>query len=400
MKIYEIGTGYTPIPAQMGAATEIVVEELTRSFLKSNESVEIIDISSLDRADTDLPITEVKVPSLFIKKDVSLGIMHKLKRVVYSIALAYKLKKILKAEKSKVILHFHNQYNLFFFSKLVGKRYREKAIIAYTNHSYIWHGEWSEIRDTVKKRYFQEVSAMRYADIVFVLNSNTKKNITEYCNVSADKVCLTKNGVNTRVYLPMDDESVRSYKADCQLQDKKIFIQVGSVCPRKNQLGAIKLLLPFMLSDNDIVFCYAGGIIDEEYQKQIIEFSVQNGIEQRVRYFGELKPGSQLNEFYNMALAMIFPSTAEGFSLTVIEAMAAGVPVVVPKALDFELSNECLVFGNEGEFGEIIDIINSDIDGETRKKARRSVEAEYSWEKIAEKHLEIFKLFEGEGNNA
>ena len=27
MKIYEIGTGYTPIPPQMGAATENVVEE-------------------------------------------------------------------------------------------------------------------------------------------------------------------------------------------------------------------------------------------------------------------------------------------------------------------------------------------------------------------------------------
>ena len=33
MKIYEIGTGYTSIPAKMGAATEIVVEELTKSFI-------------------------------------------------------------------------------------------------------------------------------------------------------------------------------------------------------------------------------------------------------------------------------------------------------------------------------------------------------------------------------
>ena len=28
MKIYEIGTGYTPIPAQVPAATESIVEEL------------------------------------------------------------------------------------------------------------------------------------------------------------------------------------------------------------------------------------------------------------------------------------------------------------------------------------------------------------------------------------
>ena len=63
MKIYEIATGYTPIPAQMGAATEIVVEELTRSFLKNGENVEIIDIKAKERAKTDLPISEVKVPA-------------------------------------------------------------------------------------------------------------------------------------------------------------------------------------------------------------------------------------------------------------------------------------------------------------------------------------------------
>ena len=44
MKIYEIGTGYTPIPAQVSAATESIVEELTKAFLAQNIAVEIIDI--------------------------------------------------------------------------------------------------------------------------------------------------------------------------------------------------------------------------------------------------------------------------------------------------------------------------------------------------------------------
>ena len=48
MKIYEIGTGYTPIPAQMGAATEIVVEELTRSLRNNGEDAEIIQESSIE----------------------------------------------------------------------------------------------------------------------------------------------------------------------------------------------------------------------------------------------------------------------------------------------------------------------------------------------------------------
>ena len=135
MKIYEIGTGYTPIPAQIAAATESIVEELTKAFIKQNIDVEIIDICAQDRAPNNLPITEVKVPSIFSKSDVSLGIVHKLKRVVYSLALASKLKKLLKSTDEKVVLHFHNQYNMFFFVKRVSKKLRSKAVTAYTNHN-------------------------------------------------------------------------------------------------------------------------------------------------------------------------------------------------------------------------------------------------------------------------
>ena len=119
MKIYEIGTGYTPIPAKVAAATESVVEELTKAFMQKKIDVEVIDISANDRVPNSLPITEVKVPSIFTKSDISLGIIHKVKRVVYSVALALKLKKILKQTDQKTVLHCHNQYNIYFFLKLV-----------------------------------------------------------------------------------------------------------------------------------------------------------------------------------------------------------------------------------------------------------------------------------------
>ena len=48
MKIIEIGTGYTSIPARMGAATEIVVEELTKSYMKQKKDVLLVDIASDD----------------------------------------------------------------------------------------------------------------------------------------------------------------------------------------------------------------------------------------------------------------------------------------------------------------------------------------------------------------
>ena len=98
MKIYEIGTGYTPIPAQISAATEIIVAELTAAFLKQNLPVEIVDIGSDHRAATTLPIIEVPVSRLFSGTDLHLGLMHKGKRVAYSVVLTGVLKKLLKQE--------------------------------------------------------------------------------------------------------------------------------------------------------------------------------------------------------------------------------------------------------------------------------------------------------------
>ena len=90
MKIFEIGTGYTSIPARMGAATEIVVEELTKSFLKMKQDVTIVDIKDKNRLSSNLPIIEVYMPQAFSSTDVKLGIVHKMKRVLYSISLTYK----------------------------------------------------------------------------------------------------------------------------------------------------------------------------------------------------------------------------------------------------------------------------------------------------------------------
>jgi len=396
MKIYEIGTGYTPIPAQVGAATEIVVEELTKAFLKQGHEVEIIDVSASERSAHQLPIREVKVPSIFTRSDVRLGIMHKMKRVAYSVALAGELRKILKSNHERVILHFHNQYNLFFFLKLVPAHLRKKAHIAYTVHSYIWHGDWKSIEETVKRRYFQECYCMQNANSVFVLNEQTKKNIVENANVNADRVRLIDNGVNVDIYHPLTAHDKKKIKQKNSMEDSRVFVQVGSVCDRKNQLQAIKLLLPLMKTDPQIVYCYAGGVIDQDYQNAINSFVQEHGIAGQVKFFGEIAPGSKLNEFYNLGDAMIFPSKAEGFSLVIIESMAAGVPVVISQELQFMLSEECMKYESSEQFIGLLEkcILDSDELQHASQRVRRVIEDKYGWVKIAKDYYAVWSVIE------
>ena len=390
MRYYEIATGYTPVPAQMGAATEIVVEELVKSLEAKGHDVILVDIKCSDRPDNSYKILEVNVPKKFQGTDVSLGIAHKLKRVVYSIGLASALKREIKRNKGEdIFLHFHNQYNLFFFLLCTSKKLRENAKIVYTNHSYIWHGEWSEIEGSVRKKYFQEIYSMRNADFVYVLNDKALYNIKNYIGKLKGQISLINNGVNTNIYRPLSQSEIEETKCKYGLDGKSVFLQIGSVCDRKNQFESVKLLESLMKSNRNVVFCYAGGVISSEYQAQVLNYARENGLEDQVRYLGELKPGKELNEVYNMAEAMIFPSKAEGFSLVILEAMAAGIPVVINKALKFAVADYCLKYGNKSEFEGLIEdriFDKTERDG-LIKKALDVINNNYSWDAIAEEYL-------------
>ena len=389
MKIYEIGTGYTSIPAKMGAATEIVVEELTKAFLSIGQDVTLVDIADPNRLPNNLPIEEVHIPKVLTDTDVQLGIMHKLKRVVYSIALALKLKKMLSRTKEEVLLHFHNQYNMYFFLKLTGKSLRKKVKIAYTVHSYIWPGEWDEIKDTIKKRYFQEVYCVQHADYVLVLNDKTINHFVKRLHVPKNRIWKIANGVNTDIYSVLPDTEIENFKGSIGLVGKRMIFQVGSVCERKNQLGAVKMLSNYLRENKDVVYAYAGGIIDEEYKRKIDEYVKDENLFEQVVYVGEIAPGKTLNQYYNAANLTVFPSRIESFGLVIIESLSAGTPVLLGDKPLFDLNSGYEVFSNRDEF---IRFVKENADGKNRgEKNRSEIIEKYSWKAVAREHLSIFE---------
>ena len=401
MKIFEIGTGYTSIPARMGAATEIVVAELTTSIQKMGEDVTIVDIKDKERLNSELPIIEAWMPQFFSNTDTTLGIVHKLKRVVYSVSLTYKLHRLIRSCKDeKIVLHFHNQYNLFFFLKLTPKSLRDRVAIAYTVHSYIWFGEWDKIKDTISKRYFQEVYCCQHADKVFVLNDMVADMLVEHYGVGCDRVVKVINGVNVDVY---NDEAVaekrkEELKAQCGLVGRKVVFQVGSVCDRKNQLGTLRQLIPIMKKDKDLTFVYAGGVIDSVYAESILDFAKSEGVSGQVKFMGEVSPGVQLNALYAISDVAFMNSKSEAFALVIAEALSARKPIMVCDAIMRSLSfwgkNEGsgIIRIKEGSFADDLNRLFTDkvYYDEMRKRGRELVVKEYSWDVVAKQYINNF----------
>ncbi len=386
MKIIEVGTGYTSIPANMGAATEIVVEELSKSFQNKKINYEIFDVKDENRKKTNLKIREVNIPKCFRKKDTTLGILHKFKRVLYSLSLAKSLKKEIKFSKENLYIHFHNQYNMFFFLIMTSKKIRKRVHLFYTVHSYIWNNEWEKISSIIRKKYFQEVYSIKKADKVFVLNNITANHFINHLGIDEKRLVQIDNGVNTEIYKEINSN-----------QEKFVFFQSGSVCERKNQLGAIKNLTKLLQDDERYKYLYAGGIIDSKYKDAIDTYVYNNNLKNKVEYVGELQPGEQINKFYNSAKAFIFPSTAEAFSLVILEAMSCGLPVIMNKKNILEVSDDLkkviLFYENQESFDNLIKnyILNEQERKKICKKSRDIAVKKYSWDVISNKYLNEFK---------
>ncbi len=392
MKIYEIGTGYTPIPAKIGAATELIVEELTRSFISNGEDAEIIDISCSEREEFDLPLREVKVPSVFSKKDVSLGIVHKLKRVVYSIALARELKRILKNTSEKVVLHFHNQYNAFFFFKLVPEKYRKKALVAYTNHNGYWNLSWEEAYPILKSRYFQEIDAVKKSDVVFVLNERTAEYTEKHFDVDRKRIFVVANGVNCDEYAPISEEEKIKIREKYGLVGKEVILQVGSVYENKGQGKTVELIAPYLKNNQNAVFAYVGGIVSDEYFETVKKTASDLGVDEQVVYLGAASPGAEMNGIYNIADATVFVSRYEAFGLVAIESLAASVPVIVCSDNVRNFGDGCTNCRPD-EFVNAIGNLYAEDNLALKQRCRDNAIGNYGWQKIAKDHSDVFYTF-------
>ncbi len=384
MTIYEIGTGYTPIPAKIGAATEIVAAELAKAFQAKGHNVKVVDVEAENRDPFPVPIHEVPMPHCLRCTDLALGLLHKAKRVAYSLCLARELRHILKECPEGAILHFHNQYNLFFFLLLTPARLRKRAFIAYTVHSGIWRQPWEVCAKTIRTRYFQESYAMKKADLVFVLNPETKENAQNHLHIPLHRLVQTANGVDTQIYRPLGEKT-----AGLGMEGERLILQVGSVCENKGQLRSLELLAPAMERNKNLHFAFAGGIVSQPYYEELIARTKEMGLTEQVRYLGMIPPGPQLNRVYNMAEATIFSSCFEAFGMAMAESLACGVPVLIPEGADYSLGAGCIPCSAETMEARLEDIQKNK--AVISAAARENALAHFTWERIAAEHLKCWE---------
>ena len=244
------------------------------------------------------------------------------------------------------------------------------------------------------RRTMVYASAKRATFIIANSQSN-RDDIVHFLGISPDKVALVHEAVDRECFradLPEQDVEARLEKRGVR---RPYLLNVSSIWPYKNQLKLVRAyarLVEEQRIPHELVL--AGASDQPAYAAQVRAAVSELGLKDRVRFL-DYVPHAELAYFYRGADAFVYPSSFETFGLTLLEAMACGVPIVC---------------ANRGSLPEIAAdaalIINPESDEEIAAAMWRILSEEglrnslvergfrrvsdFSWEKTAAETLSVF----------
>jgi len=188
--------------------------------------------------------------------------------------------------------------------------------------------EWlPEYRNKLQKWYLPLSTkyAARVADRIIAVSEFTKRQLVECLKTDANKIEVVHEGVDEKFFgRKRKQAEIEAVKRKYRLGDKYLLF-VGSLQPRKNLPFMVQVYAELRKKYADLQLVLAGG--KGWLYEEIFEAPKKFGVEGGVVFPGRVSD-EELACLLQGAEVYVQPSITEGFGLTVLEAMAAGCPVV------------------------------------------------------------------------
>ena len=223
---------------------------------------------------------------------------------------------------------------------------------------------------------------LQEADRIIAISERTKQDIMELGNVSEERIRLIYQSYAPRfssTFSETEKQQVRSYYD----LPERFVLNVGTIERRKNLLLAAKAL---ELLPSDIHLVAVGR------QTKYAQEMPQNN---RIHLLSGV-PDTDLAIIYSLAEAFVYPSRYEGFGIPIIEAIAAGLPVVACTGSCLEEAGgpDCLYVDPDDVEGMAAAILSSlsDADGRTaRIQASQQYIRRFRGTDVASQVLDVYR---------
>ena len=307
MNIAFITIGFTPLRT---AGIDIVGERLVKGLLNQKHKVTVIAGRQGDQPE------KFEHPGLQIIR-IPIDQTH---WIGFGLRAALTLRK-LERENHFDIVHFWDIYFAWaYWGKFVGS----------LHHSFQQRIETSQNVRLSKKIYYlfsmklAERPAMQRASGLMAVSEASRQAYLRGYNISPNKILLTRNGIDTQFFHPIENTDVIRSSLKIPSTDPVIMYS-GFFTPRKG----LEYLAQAMQEIQPRTWLVLTGKWDQRFQDQFD--TLLGSASSRVIYAGFV-PDKEMPSYFSMADLYVSSSLLEGFGLPLAEALACETPVVAANA--------------------------------------------------------------------
>lgn len=177
-------------------------------------------------------------------------------------------------------------------------------------------GGW---RKSISKK-FQSVIFLRYfkknferATLIVVLAKEFKEELIKL-GIKSEKICITSTMVESDIYLPKNKTFDKPYT----------ILYCGNMTKYKGPFELLDAIPQVLEHEKNLSFVFMG---DGSELKNLKKKTKEMGIEKYVSFKG-YKSGEEKYNIFKSSHIFVLPSYTEGFPNVVLEAMAAGLPII------------------------------------------------------------------------
>ncbi len=362
MKIVMVSNEFPPSVG--GVQTH--VKELSRALIKMGHEVLVIAKASGEAPEGSSKLGPIEV----IRVDFPGS------HFFYDLKLRARLKKLIK-DRGFDLIHVHGMRPL--------NATRNCGVpVVFTNHTSSFLRRAKKGAKTLKKMHSQ----LKHLDCV-VAPSDELVQATRITGYSGP-VKFISNGVDVDVF-EMQESNIRTTLGIPE--NAFVAVLARRLVEKNGVLYFAKALAMSELSDLHVIL--AGDGEDRAGFENILRGT---DIEHRVHYLGAV-PNSQMPLIYSSGNVSVLPSLMEATSIAGLEAMACGLPVIgtkvggIPVILDDGVTGFLVDPMSPEAIAERLTYLynNRSVTERMGQAARRKVEEEFSWDRIASETLDLYR---------
>ncbi|RVW09326.1 glycosyltransferase family 1 protein [Prescottella agglutinans] len=253
------------------------------------------------------------------------------------------------------------------------------------------HGVASKWVEGVRKPHAERVwrarvgAAIKRTNRVITVSESSADDIADVFGVERESISVILHGIDCEKFARS-----RTLSEDISAKvPSEFLLYVGNIEPRKNLVELVEAMSCGPLADAGLPLLIAGKPAwDSEESMAAITAS------RNVRYLGFISEDDKI-ALMQRCTAFVFPSKYEGFGFPVLEAMAAGAPVVTSQrgALR-EVAGPAMVTADidrESIAASVRDALGDSEWLTTAPERGRAWASTFSWDKSVDAHVEVYR---------